>query len=92
MYLKINLWKEEISHYGKYIEKNCDTLWTNEKTKSLCYNYDILNKFRLKDINAISVIERENKRFYINQICGYNTKKGLFGYLVNPNNTLSRFI
>lgn len=92
MYLKIKIWKEEASSYSEYIEKICDTIWTNEKTKSLCYNYDILNKFRLKDINAVSVIKRKDGRFYINQICGYNTRKGLFGYLVNPDNTLSRFI
>ena len=92
MYFKINLWEEKTFSFGDGINKLFDTLWTFEKIKSLCYNFYILNDFNLKEINQINIVKRKDGMFYINQISGYNNKLGLFGFLVNPDNSLKKFI
>lgn len=92
MYLKIDLWEERTFCFEDGIQRLFNTMWTFEKIKNLCYNFYILNNFNLKDINQINIIKRKNGTFYINQISGYNEELGLFGFLINPDNSLKKFI
>ena len=92
---KIELWEETKMQYGIGSVKKMETRWTLEKIKELCCNASVLENLKkelLNGINGIHVIEMLDGTFYINQFGGYTNRTGLFGFMVNPDNTLARFI
>lgn len=87
---KIGLWKETKMPFGIGLERLHDERWPKDQLNEKCCNAKVID--RLKGINAIYVIKRLDGTFYVNQVCGYTDVTGLYGYTVNPDNTLDRFI
>lgn len=85
----VSIFAEKEMAFGIGLERVTDSYWTKDKLHETCVNGHIIDKHN--GINGISVVKRLDGTFCIIQFSGYTEVSGLYGYEVNPDNTLERF-
>jgi hypothetical protein len=75
--IKVDLWHETQAPFGIASHKTGEYHWNIETLKGLA-NGDVINRYRVKDINKVTVLETLGGDMIIIQIAGYSYNRGMF--------------
>ena len=91
--LSVEFWYETQMEHGIGTHKLYQKHMLLKEIIETADNYHVItnNTNKLMGLHHIQIIKTMNGKLLINQLAGYNDQDGLFGYLVNPDNTLERF-
>lgn len=91
--ISVELWYQTKMNHGigthKLYEKHMslnDIITKTDNPGAISKNMDQLN-----GLHHVQIIKDMNGKLLINQLAGYNSRDGLYGYLVQKDDSLERF-
>ena len=76
--IHVSLWHETQAPFGIANHKTGDRHWTRQQIIDRCNNSDVLNNYKRKEINQVTVLETLGGDYTIIQIAGYSYNRGCY--------------